>query len=160
MVPKILNFFELKCRNVFQRTVGSCSLFCGSGLQLILQNPLSLTSPHRPFENPLILNRPVLFFVSFRSIKWLGLRNSSLTQHNRSKGVFVYAAFALSFSSSLKILSDLLDFLTNFRFENERVHLHSHRSGRYPGWKCLLGTLLPRAWHPGIFLISLFSRFW
>ncbi|GMQ01220.1 hypothetical protein CsSME_00047928 [Camellia sinensis var. sinensis] len=29
-----------------------------------------------------------------------------------------------------------------------RVHFRPHKSGRYSGWQCLLGTLLPRTWHP------------
>lgn len=38
--------------------------------------------------------------------------------------------------------------------KNEGVHLDPHRSGRDSGRQCLLGTLLPRARHPGNHLIS------
>lgn len=42
-----------------------------------------------------------------------------------------------------------LNFIPSICSKDERVHLSPHWTGRYSGWQCVLGTLLPRAWHPG-----------
>lgn len=58
---------------------------------------------------------------------------------------FFHLICAYSLRSFLSSLSSLI-FASQ---ENEGVHFNPHRPGRHSGWKCMLGTLLPRAWHSG-----------
>lgn len=73
---------------------------------------------------------------------------------SEKEGVLINA-FVFVFFFVLQTLVSSCSIFFVWISENERVHLHPHRSGWYSGRKCLLGALLPWTRHPGPLISAL-----